>query len=572
MKKLICNIVRTFRSSVSKWFNVATKVYELAKGYVGEQLKDASRLWDKYRAVILNLPTGAGKTTFVVNVIIPMAIKFKKRVLIVSNRIALDMDIKKRIAKLLEIYQNYPDDILRNIDDFGLITVTTYQKLAKYLNDKEFCKNISWFIADEVHFFTSDSLFNCSTYNLLYSIPKEFKQAIRIYISATIDDVFPYICDAECNDIAITMWQNRFLFDKSQQKLQRNCNDWEYRKVYPDVYEKYISDKMDACFYPLPIIYTRKRDTNYMNLDFYSDPDTVIEKINASNDKSIVFVESKKRGKELKDLLPDSSYMTSEINNDDPSLLHEIISQESFKTKTLITTSVFSNGCNINDASVKDVFIENTSPVDIIQMAGRRRKVSDKDRVNIHIRIPDLDMLKYYISNNNQKLTLIKQAKKDTDKFLNEIINETPDSKRLKGLYYILNGKPVFNQIAIDMLQKNNHYYAEVKEMIELHGESAYCKKTAKLFNKRFKQDMIVKPHDYKQDTITWLNSLTEKESIDLKSFGSELIGQIAKFNHETRERSDRILHMKALNNRLTSNGLPFEIICQEGRHIIEKK
>ena len=240
-------------------------------------------------------------------------------------------------------------------------------------------------------------------------------------------------------------------------------------------------------------------------------------------------------------------------------------------TKILITTSVFSNGCNINDSLVKNVFIENISPTDIIQMAGRRRKTSKDDRFTVYIRIPELEILEYYINNNQEKIWLIDEANQDTDKFLNMIVNDNPEVKKLKGLYYISDGKPVFNQIAVDMLHKNKLYYAEIKEMIEIRGESEYCKKIAKLFNKTFKYDMIVEPHDYKQDTIEWLDSLVGQE-ISLNDFAEDLKMNICKFNPKARERSDRTLGINALNNRLKLNELPFKLVSDMGKYLLEKE
>lgn len=568
MKKV--KVVKMFKTSVDKWRESVPSVFKLLPGYVSDQLKDVFYYWNKYRAVILNLPTGAGKTTFVVYNLITYAIKNNMRVVIVSNRIALDLDIKKRIAELQGMYNGYPDEIIRDTDDFGLITITTYQRLPKYLRDDEFCKRIRYFVADEVHFFTSDALFNNKTEYILYKMVKAFKDAVRIYLSATIEDVLPYICAAECSSSAIERWRTRFLYDKIQQEYTNNYNYWWCCGLYKPLTELITSDYMDGKEIPVPIIYEQKMDNGHMDIKCYSDSDVVPETINRSSNKSMVFVDSKKRGQELKDALESASYMTAEKNNNDPRLLHDIISNETFPEKTLITTSVFGNGCNINDDRVTDVFIENIDRTDIIQMVGRRRKTSNTDRFTVYIRIPDPELLDYYISSNNEKIDLIEEAKANTDKFLNELANEAPDAKKLKGLYYISDGKPVFNQIAIDMLHKNSWYYATIKEMIETKGEDEYCKEITKLFCKKFSHEMIIKPHDYKQDTIQWLESLAGQE-IDLEDFEDRLKSYIKKFNPKSRERSDRKLGLNALNRRLSSNDLPFELVKKEGAVFLEE-
>lgn len=563
MKKLKVSVVKTIPTSVDEWKGVLLQIIFLPFGFAKNILQSIFLFWHKYRAIILNLPTGRGKTTFIVDCILEYAISHNMRVLIVSNRISLDAAIKKRIADILGLYKDYPDNLLRKIDDFGLVTITTYQKLPTYLKSKDFCKSISYAVFDEAHYFTSDATFSELTAWVLRQIPKRFFEAVRIYMSATADEVLPYICQAECNQKAIERWHLRFNTDKTFKDWLNRIKNPVLRERYPEITQMLAEDSVYAPYYPTPKVYKMKADFSHVQLKFYSDSTIIKEVIDSTDGKSVVFVSNKKFGSELSEEIENSAYMNAEINSKNPELMNRIIDAETFDEKVLITTSVFCNGCNICDENVKNIFIECLDQTDILQMAGRKRKLSKDDTFTLYLRIPAPDTLEHYIQKAQDTLKAISLGQADNDTFINLSFDNSRFIDSAQKIVYSNENKLQFNQIAIDKLNRQVLYYENLLELLNQKGIEGYCKMIAKeLFGKRFTTDMLTESRDYYAETCAWLETylgcpLTEET---IAQFSIELINHIKLFNRSLKERTDRILKTRALNKRLIDNNLPFQI------------
>lgn len=577
MSGLMARLIRCARTSVDEFkdpLRTTVQRIRLSSGYAQTFLKDTIRFWQQHRAVILNLPTGKGKTTFILEDVIPYAIKFNKPVLIVTNRITLNRAYKRKIAKMYKQFEWCPDDVLNTIDDFGLVKIINYQKLPKYLNDMEFCKSIGYLILDEAHYFTSDAPFSSNTGWLLRKIPEWFSQAVRIYMSATIDEVLPYICQAECTQRAEMNWHTyQWANDQYRQWL---CwiEDKNFREAHPLTAEMLTSDSADIRLKPIPTLFEMKADYSHINLYFYSDDNVPMDIIQRSSHKSIYFVDNKRHGKQLAKELGDTDYMDADTIREDTSLMNNIINNEKFDAKTLIATSVFCNGCNILDKDVKHVFVESIDTVDILQMVGRRRWLSPDDTFDVYLRIPSIDMLESRIRNMQKILDIVVTAKTDNDKYLNLLLNGDYSVKNVSNIVFVKDGKLHFNQIAIDMLHTRIVYYKNLIDLLQAEGESGYCKKIAKeLFNKEFTPEMIVSYHDYRAETIEWLDSFLNKtlSKEELNTFGTKLTDKIQLFNRDFKDRTDRQLGLRAINNRLQSNNLPYEVKQDNDSYIIVK-
>lgn len=140
------------------------------------------------------------------------------------------------------MYEGYPDDILRKINEYGPITIITYQQLQWYLANTEFCNSIDYAVLDEAHYFTSDASFSTLTGSLLYQIPQKFAETVRIYMSTTIDEILPYICAAECHTRVCERWKLRFLTNRNYHDWNIQCADKIFRDYHPETNEKLASD------------------------------------------------------------------------------------------------------------------------------------------------------------------------------------------------------------------------------------------------------------------------------------------------------------------------------------------
>ncbi len=159
--------------------------------------------WEPKQPVFISAQTGQGKNYFVEKTLLPYVrdLNRKKRtgqkVLIISNRIALRLQIENRIKNN---DQDVEQDTIYSYGEFA--DVISYQSILNRVDDlkkkqeRQTSKYI-FVICDEAHFFTSDAMFNPNTDKILSKIVHIFKDAIRIYMSATPYECIDYIRKCE---------------------------------------------------------------------------------------------------------------------------------------------------------------------------------------------------------------------------------------------------------------------------------------------------------------------------------------------------------------------------------------
>lgn len=110
-------------------------------GPVLDCLKSEFPLWQPKNPVMLDLPPGAGKTTFVYDVLMPNALKHGKNLLLVSNRVALSSQQKFAIMQRTNDPRKklLTDEGVRQTEDFGPIRIITYHMVrpdGSYINSR----------------------------------------------------------------------------------------------------------------------------------------------------------------------------------------------------------------------------------------------------------------------------------------------------------------------------------------------------------------------------------------------------------------------------------------------------
>lgn len=95
--------------------------------YLNEVMGDVYKQWNGGDSVFISAPTGVGKTTFVLQQLVPEAKSRGKEVLFLSNRTVLRDQIKNIVAR----QQGIPEDteFLKDIEEFDGITLASYQKI-----------------------------------------------------------------------------------------------------------------------------------------------------------------------------------------------------------------------------------------------------------------------------------------------------------------------------------------------------------------------------------------------------------------------------------------------------------
>ena len=388
-KKVTEGIRNDFKIDVQ--YNAFSKEWKFISG--GESK------WNPERPVFISAQTGQGKNYFIENTLLPYIenLNLKKetdfKVLIVSNRIALRLQTQDRLNKKI-----YPDDDdnepICHYKKFKCADVVTYQGLLKNFDSlrrkqqKPHSRYI-FVVCDEAHFFTSDSMFNPYTGYILSEIVDIFKDAIRIYMSATPYECLPYI----------------ILYEREIWK-QFAAKNYEH-------IEALLRYKVSPCFPIKGLFYHFTRNYSYLDIECFSEYKELINIIqNSGDEKWLVFLDNINAGKKFKEQLEsaDKSNEEKTEKGNDPEIkskyyavdksskndekYQKIILDESLgnDTKVLIATSVLDNGVNFRN--IKNVVVSDISRVKCLQMLGRARVSDKQQRITLYIQRLDEGLLK----------------------------------------------------------------------------------------------------------------------------------------------------------------------------------
>ena len=152
--------------------------------YLTDQISESEITKWSQRKVILDCPTGMGKTTLINKVVAKVAGDANALVLFLSSRTSLSEQQKENLTKL-------------GVEN---VQVITYQYLESILNKKgDFdASRYAFIVCDEAHYFTNDATFNDNT---AISYKWIETQPTVIYMSATGYTVFKYMNDRQVIDI-----------------------------------------------------------------------------------------------------------------------------------------------------------------------------------------------------------------------------------------------------------------------------------------------------------------------------------------------------------------------------------
>ncbi len=409
--------------------------------YVSEAIGEEYKEWKNGDFVFIDAPTGTGKTTFIYDKIIVKALEDNVNVLLVSNRIALSMQQKRKIYDIINEHKPEAlgtlkkDKISKNTILIGPVCVITYQSLYGYFSSTRFkpdesgakkrrefldwCSKIRYAVFDEIHFLYSDAEFNNFCGYLVNYIPFVFKQFIRIYITATSWDVLDYIRKYEDNTYTLNIYNPPPKIINIRFNLTNNLSFHHY-VIKPD-YSKY-----ELKFFDLE---SSKTAINVKLASGTSDNDSLIRKANLRNkriskaaavlnimdpppskdNKWIVFVDSKREGYDLKKILKEAGVSAAYVDRDisDPQKVrNEIIQNEKFSQPVLITTQVLDSGINICDEAVKNIVIFYTDRTEFIQSLGRKRLLSNEAGINIWAWVPSKESFKRHCQRYTQNVLL----------------------------------------------------------------------------------------------------------------------------------------------------------------------
>ena len=383
--------------------------------------------WTPNVPVFISAQTGRGKNFFIQNTIVPEVLKHNRQcndnqqILILSNRIALNHQNKIALAKIIDIYSNkntsyedklqkLTDEQINSFNNFGAIKVSSYHQL---LNNNLLNDDYAFVIIDECHFFTQDSLFNADTSKILDAIIDKCKNSIRIYTSATLDDVLPVILKKDipekfeenpynffCQNPP-NLYYEKFLLTNTISKnilpfsnkinIQSIMINYNYYMNLIKFYDEQQNEIIPYYNYTA-VIYDLEPDYSYIKTHLIQNNDNaLVDKISHTHSKDskwIIFVKSKKEGKTLKEKLNQkqisSDFISAESKTEPNTAYQQIIKESKFDVEVLISTAVIDNGVNIKDKAVKNIAISIFDYTSFIQMLGRVRPTEEQE-INLYL-------------------------------------------------------------------------------------------------------------------------------------------------------------------------------------------
>lgn len=326
------------------------EVSNIKKKYLSDILEKEYRNWWK-KKVFLIAPTGVGKTTLIIKVLLPYFRERKKRMLILCNR------------KLLR--QQYWFDLVRQYDNYQEleehVQIMTYQKLADLIYEKQAIEclfaQFEVIVCDEAHYFYADSDFNGNgTYVLLQAIVSAGMTKTMLFLSATMDEVGELI-----------------------ERTIKNC--YARRERLRENLQEYI-----GCAEIVKKDFSVLADYGRFQCICEEDLESLCGVLLESEFKSLLFVDDKELGVELRDKMLKTGRATSNdivvlnADNLDSELnskpVRDLAIGHRLACKILITTAVLDNGVSIHDSQVKNVAIITESKISFLQMLGRIRSES----------------------------------------------------------------------------------------------------------------------------------------------------------------------------------------------------
>lgn len=397
------------------------------------------------------------------------------------------------------------------------ITLMTYQKIESLLMDGEKeLPHYDFIVADECHYFTSDSNFNPET-DLSFNWIVAQNTSVKIFMSATIEGFIHLLT------YVFPVWHNPI----------RLPHDYSY------------IDK----------------------LTFFTSEEhieQIANRVIASNRKAIFFLSSAEltykiyqRHKEHMIFAVSSS--NKYFKNMNHAAIEHVIGDKFFDSNILITTSVLDSGFNLKDSAIDTILIDMFDPEEIVQCVGRKRILNKQDHVNLYIRNWSNQQINGIVKKLRDKLNKALLVTKNEEQYHKVNERQNDDS-----------GIVINEPVGID--EQGNTIYEKrlsITKFAELEYlaynlypkvlEVGYRRYISKLFDRynpvtgQCEYDFMSKESD---NLTAYLDSIIGMELLTIKD-REPLINAI----HVTNRKGKLLKDIETLNGALKEFGLPHRIM-----------
>lgn len=288
--------------------------------------------------IVINSPTGSGKSVFVKTKLAKFAREKDVKILLLTNR---------NILK---------DQVILEIQNDPAIRVLNYQGLTKIIKESEFdFSQYQYVVCDECHFFFTDSYFNSET-DISLDYLTNLKDNITLFLSATCETFKGYMKDKNTK---------YYVLDNAL-----NCTEMYYffnRKTITSLLEN------------LP--------ENEKAIYFCSNIENAYALHKRFEDRSS-FICSENNRK--------YSQLSNEYTR------NKIVEDAKFDRQILFTTKILDNGVNIKDRSLKHIITDIFDFDTIQQCIGRKRILDENDKINIYIKQFKQNSIQSYLNQWNK--------------------------------------------------------------------------------------------------------------------------------------------------------------------------
>ena len=368
------------------------------KTYIAEKIGEQYREWHS-EGVIIASGTDTGKTTFIIETLIPYAEYQQKSVLYLVNRKSLYEQIK---AKIIE----YPH-----------VKIMTYQAVQESIRKNEEIPHYDYIVADEAHYFLTDASFNQYT-DIAYDWLRRQSGNVVIFMSATGNYLF-----------------NGLLLSGIVKPNRYYSIPHEYKTV-SSVY-----------------FYVKKQITDV--IDYIID--------NKPNEKILVFVNSIRRLKQMHSFYGDkASYLCSKYNYEAKELSwidYSCVQNCQYDKRILFCTKCMDNGIDLKDSSIKHVFCEIIDIDSAIQAIGRKRPIDETDTYNLYFLRHDKRAITQFRKIEETDLLPVVKLMADREAFFEEYKHDRDLLRRNKILYGEMSEGEGLGTIHINHIVRQKYEY-----------------------------------------------------------------------------------------------------------------
>lgn len=343
--------------------------------YQQKVIDEIESLFKDKRKILLQLPTGAGKT-FVFSFFAKKWIKENnKKVLILCHRSELVEQTTQSLVSIglsVETVYAKTKSLLHNSDIYVSMDITAFNRLSE--NDNYF-KNIGLVIADECHELRYEKIF------------KYFLDSKILGVTATPCNAKRYTF-FKCNHCSETDWMARVCHNEEMQEWTR---PFTFSEIYEDIVTGIqISELIDKGTLVQDINFIRTpKNIDVLKTDSSGDfTNTSMNEVYANDEqsfnvllnyeeickgkKTIIFTSSTKVNKILLEKFSQYNVKSFDSVNDKGSDRHKIV--DWFKNNSdaiLINTGVFTTGFDVRDIQAVILNLPTQSLSKFLQMVGR---------------------------------------------------------------------------------------------------------------------------------------------------------------------------------------------------------